>query len=61
MKRNKLAKLQLIIGTLAIIFWLINFITTGILLNKWYIGTDNVTLLLFGIFAIITGRGNLNK
>lgn len=58
MKNGKLGLIQIIIGIISIFFWVINFIATGALLNRWYIGTDNSILILFGIFAIITGKKN---
>ncbi len=56
MKIKTLGKWQIGIGIVAVIFQIINFVATGLLMNIWRVGTDNTFLLLFGIFAILTGR-----
>jgi hypothetical protein len=61
MEQKTLGKWQIVIGVIAIICWTINFIVTGIKMGCWRIGTDNVDLLLLGIFAIMTGEYNLKK
>jgi hypothetical protein len=58
-EQKTLGKVQIGIGIIAIIFWVINFVATGILLNHWYVGTDSSVLLLLGIYALVTGNYNL--
>ena len=61
MKQKTLGKWQIAIGVIAVLFWIVNFAATGILLSKWSVGTTNADLLLIGIFAIITGKYNLSN
>ncbi|NYZ80033.1 hypothetical protein H0N95_02160 [Candidatus Micrarchaeota archaeon] len=59
MKQKTLGKWQIVIGVIAILFWIVNFAATGMLLSRWSIGTTNADLLLIGAFAILTGKYNL--
>ncbi len=61
MEQKTLGKVQIAIGIIAVLFWIINFIATGILLRSWRVSTDNTVLLLLGIYALITGNYNLKK
>lgn len=53
--------IQIAIGVIAFLFWVINFIATGMLLNKWSFSTTTSAELLIGIFAIVTGFYTLKK
>ncbi|MFH0868721.1 MAG: hypothetical protein V1839_00680 [archaeon] len=52
---------QIAIGIIAILFWIVNFVMTGIIMKSWWISTTNSTELLIGIFALVTGFHTLKK
>jgi hypothetical protein len=61
MDKNTWLNLQLAVGVIAIIFWIVNFFLTGIMVGRWYIGTDNTVLLLLGILGIATWKYSIKN
>jgi len=53
MKQATLGKWQIVIGAVAILFWLINFVVTGVVFKAWRVGTDTSTLLIVGILLCL--------
>jgi hypothetical protein len=59
MEQKTLGKLQIVIGIVAVAFWVLNFVATGMLLGTWRISTDTSAELLIGALALLTGYFNL--
>ena len=58
MKQKTLGIWQIVIGILAVVFYIFNLIATGMVTGFWGFQTNTSDLLFLGIFALLTGVYN---